>query len=49
LANPDISEWYRASVLSPMSGGVEEMKLAISAEREKWPQVIKAANITLVE
>jgi tripartite-type tricarboxylate transporter receptor subunit TctC len=49
LANPDISEWYRASVLSPMSGGVQEMNLAISAEREKWPQVIKAANITLAE
>ena len=49
LADPAIGEWYRASDLSTMDASVEELTKAIRAEREKWPQVIKAANIRLLD
>jgi tripartite-type tricarboxylate transporter receptor subunit TctC len=49
LADPAIEEWYRASDLSTMDASVDELTKAVRAEREKWPGVIKAANIKLTE
>jgi tripartite-type tricarboxylate transporter receptor subunit TctC len=49
VSDPDISEWYRTSELSPLAGGVDEMMQTIRSERATWPQVIKAANIKPME
>jgi tripartite-type tricarboxylate transporter receptor subunit TctC len=49
LADPDIRDWYRFSVLSTLDGGVDQMVDEIRAERAKWPEVVKAANIKLVQ
>jgi tripartite-type tricarboxylate transporter receptor subunit TctC len=45
LADPDVRDWYSASVLSTMD--LSEMMKAIRAEREKWPEVIKAAGVKI--
>jgi len=47
LADPNVREWYRVSVLSTMKGGVDEMMREIREERKTWPEVVKAANIKL--
>jgi tripartite-type tricarboxylate transporter receptor subunit TctC len=49
LADPDVRAWYRLSALTPMVGGVDEMVKEVHDEHAKWSDVIKAANIKLVE
>ena len=49
LADPDIRKWYRDSALTMMEGGADEMMKEIREQRTRWPEVIKAANIKLLE
>jgi tripartite-type tricarboxylate transporter receptor subunit TctC len=49
LDDPDIRKFYRDSALTTMDGGVDEMTKVITKQRAKWPEVIKAANIKLIE
>jgi tripartite-type tricarboxylate transporter receptor subunit TctC len=49
LADPDVRAWYKLSALTPMAGGVDQMVKEVHDERAKWADVIKAANIKLVE
>ncbi len=48
LAEPDVRNWYRDSGLATI-GSVEEMTRTLQAQRAKWPAVIRAANISLIE
>jgi tripartite-type tricarboxylate transporter receptor subunit TctC len=49
LVDPDIRAWYQLSALTTVDGGVDEMVKDVRDERTKWADVIKAANIKLVE
>jgi tripartite-type tricarboxylate transporter receptor subunit TctC len=49
LDDPDIRAWYQLSALTPMDGGAEQMVKEVHDERAKWADVIKAANIKLIE
>jgi tripartite-type tricarboxylate transporter receptor subunit TctC len=49
LADPEIRKFYRDSALTTLDGGVDEMTKVIREQRAKWPEVIRAANIKLIE
>jgi tripartite-type tricarboxylate transporter receptor subunit TctC len=49
LADPDVRKFYRDSALTTLDGGVDEMVKVIREQRAKWPEVIKAANIEMIE
>ena len=49
LADPDVRAWYELSALTTMDGGVDQMVKETHEESTTWPDVIKAANIKLIE
>jgi tripartite-type tricarboxylate transporter receptor subunit TctC len=49
LADPEIRKFYRDSALTTLDSGADEMMKVIREQRAKWPEVIKAANIKLME
>jgi tripartite-type tricarboxylate transporter receptor subunit TctC len=49
LDDPDIRAWYQVSALTTMDGGADQMVKEVHDERAKWSDVIKAANIKLIE
>jgi tripartite-type tricarboxylate transporter receptor subunit TctC len=49
LDDPDIRAWYQLSALTTMDGGAGQMVKEVHDERVKWSDVIKAANIKLIE
>ncbi len=49
LDDPDIRAWYQLSALTTMDGGADRMVKEVHDERVKWSDVIKAANIKLIE
>jgi tripartite-type tricarboxylate transporter receptor subunit TctC len=49
LDDPDIRAWYQLSALTTMAGGADQMVKEVHDERIKWSDVIKAANIKLIE
>ena len=49
LATPDVRKFFSDSALTTMDGGVDEMTKVVREQRAKWAEVIKAADIKLIE
>jgi tripartite-type tricarboxylate transporter receptor subunit TctC len=45
LADNEMREWYRSSVLYTIDGGADEMMKMLRRQRAIWQETVKAANI----